>query len=308
MGFKDYYKILGVTQEADSKEIKTAYRKLARKFHPDMNPEKGAEDKFKDVAEAWHVLKDTQRRAEFDELLQYGYQSKDVPQDQGNTQYQGSTQFNANYSDFFNSIFGGRTETNRARDQDVEVELPLNLEDTVNETSKTIEYRLPIFENGQKKYQKKQLKVAIPKGLRDGEIIRLKGQGNSGMHSDTPAGDLYLHVHVLPHRLFEVEAHNLVLTLPLAPWEAALGSKVTVPTLTGKIQVSILPNTPAGKKLRIKGKGLSYRTNKETIPAGDLIVIVKIVMPKKIGEKGKNLWRELAQHENFNPREEWAQP
>lgn len=318
MEFKDYYKILGVAVDADAKEIKTAYRKLARKYHPDMNPDAGAEDKFKEVAEAYEVLKNPERRAEFDELRQYGSQSQGgfqpPPGWQGRAQAGSGAgaQFSGDFSDFFNSVFGGGSASSfqhgpgqqgarqqARRGQDVEIELPVFLEETLGDQSKSIEYLIPVVSEGTLREVKKHLKVKLPKGMTDGQRIRLKGQGAPGPTGE--AGDLYLHIRLVPHPLFDVEGHNLILTLPLAPWEAALGAKVTVPTLDGHINLSISPNTPAGKKLRIKGKGLTGKTI-----TGDLYAVIKIVMPDESDEKTQKLWRELSDTLTFDPRSEWS--
>ncbi len=309
MEFKDYYKILGVKVDADTQEIKTAYRKLARKYHPDMNPDEGAEAKFKEVAEAYEVLKNPGRRARFDELCKYGRQSNkgfEPPpgwQRASHSFEQSSSPFGDDFSDFFNSIFGGqsyqspftqRTQQRHARGQDVEIEMPIFLEETVNKHIKTVEYQLPVSDGG-----KKQLKVRIPEGVMDGERIRVKGQGASGYGGG--AGDLYLHIRLVPHPLFDVQGHNLILTLPLTPWEAALGAKVTVPTLEGSINLTIRPNSQSGKKLRIKGKGLKGKT-----VTGDLYAIIKVVMPAASSTKANHLWRELSECAAFDPRSEWS--
>ncbi len=315
MEFKDYYKILGVKSDADSKEIKTAYRKLARKYHPDMNPEAGAADKFKEVAEAYEVLKDANRRAEFDELRQYGSQSgrgfEPPPGWQSASGFQkGAGQSGADFSEFFNSIFGGRgTDFRQAggfqqdhyRGQDVEIEMPVFLEETMATNVKTVEFHIPTYEDGRVSQIKKHLKVKIPVGVMDGERIRVKGQGAPG-HGDGAAGDLYLHIRLVPHPLFDVQGHNLIVTVPVAPWEAALGAKVTVPTLDGKISLTITPNSQTGKKLRIKGKGLKGKN-----VTGDLYAILKVVMPAAADEKTRQLWRELAKTASFDPRLEWSQ-
>jgi curved DNA-binding protein len=311
MEFKDYYKLLGVEPDADVKTIKTAYRKLARKYHPDVNPEPGAEDKFKEVAEAYGVLKNTETRAEYDELYRYGGKSRNGSQPppgwQGGAQ-SGGAQSDADFSDFFNSVFGNRGggfqgysdfEQSAARGQDVEVEMPIFLEDIVADVAKTIEYRMPVFENGQVRDVNKKLKVKIPKGVSDGERIRLKGQGGSAQ-GDAPSGDLYLHIRLVPHPMFDVEGHNLLVTLPVAPWEAALGSKVTVPTLTGKISLSVPPNSQSGQKLRIKGKGLPMKNG-----TGDLYVIFKIVIPENTTDESKALWQSLSEASAFDPRAQW---
>lgn len=257
MDFKDYDKILGVEPDADSKAIKTAYRKLARKYHPDMNADKGTEDKFKEVAEAYEVLKNAERRAEFDELRQYGSQSTQGFKPPPDWQSGNAGQADSDFSEFFNSMFGGRNrefhlakseQAYSARGQDAEIELPIFLEDTVAENLKTIEYQLPAYEDGRLVNRKKQLKVKIPQGVIDGERIRLKGQGSPGVGRGV-AGDLYLYIRLVPHPLFDVQGHNLLLTLSLAPWEAALGAKITVPTLSGKINLTIAPNSQVGREV-----------------------------------------------------------
>jgi curved DNA-binding protein len=310
MDFKDYYKILGVEPEADAKAIKTAYRKLARKYHPDVNPEAGAGEKFKEVAEAYAVLKDDKLRAEFDELRKYGSQPgggfKPPPDWQRSGGFESGSHSPEDFSDFFNSIFGGGGpagaggHTHRPmRGEDAEIELPVFLEETISDQQRTIEYTIPKLENGQVTQVKKQLKVTIPKGLVDGERIRLKGQGVPSFGGGE-AGDLYLHVRLVPHPLFDVQGHNLTITVPLAPWEAALGAKVTLPTLTGKISLTIPPNTQAGKKMRIKGKGLPGKT-----APGDLYAVVKIVMPADSNEEAQTLWAKLAERAGFDPRADW---
>jgi curved DNA-binding protein len=314
MEFKDYYKILGVTADAEAKEVKTAYRKLARKYHPDMNPDKGSEEKFKEVAEAYQVLKDTKSRAEFDELLKYGsrsgqgYQPPPDWQRSSGFRQQSGTHSENGYSDFFNSMFGGgqgfgRKDNMRQqhiRGQDVEIEIPVFLEDTMGDYVKTVEYKIPRSANNQLEDIHKKLKVTIPKGVTDGERIRLKGQGKHGAGNGM-AGDLYLHIRLVPHPLFDVQGHDLVLALPVTPWEAVLGAKVTIPTLEGSVSITITPNSQSGKKLRIKGKGLKGKTI-----TGDLYAVLKIVLAGTTNDKAKELWQALSETNDFDPREEWS--
>lgn len=317
MEFKDYYHILGVAADADAKTIKTAYRKLARQYHPDMNPDKGAEDKFKEVAEAYEVLKNEVKRAEFDELRLYGDRSGEGFEPPPGWQSSrgdspaGGAQFDGDFSDFFNSMFGqggqgfGRDEgayQQHRRGQDIEIEMPVFLEDTLGDTLKTLKYQLPVY-GDQQAANEKHLNVTIPKGVADGERIRLKGQGGQS-GGKAAAGDLYIHIRLVPHPVFDVQGHNLMVTLPLAPWEAALGAKVTVPTLDGKIHLTVAPNTQAGKKMRIKGKGLVGRAGSDI--TGDLYAIVKIMMPEHSSEKTQALWHELAADASFDPRQEWS--
>lgn len=314
MEFKDYYQILGVQPNASVKTIKVAYRKLAHKYHPDINSDAGAEAKFKEVDEAYHVLKDEKLRAKFDEVRQYGSQSKKGFQPppnwhaSHNAEFGDGAQFDGDFSEFFNSIFGntkqafnrsGVSQSRKVRGQDLEIELPISLEETLKQQQKTVKFIMPRVNSSQKIALKKCLKVKIPRGVINGEKIRLKEQGTPGYQGGT-AGDLYLHIRVAPHPLFDVLGHNIALVVPLAPWEAALGVKIVVPTLEGKINLSISPCTQSGDKLRIKGKGLRTKTL-----TGDMFVIVKVVMPSKTSVKAKRLWKELASSEAFNPRKEW---
>lgn len=312
MEFKDYYKILGVKPDADTKEIKTAYRTLARKYHPDMNPAADAADKFKEVAEAYEVLKDAGTRAEFDQLREYGGQSQGGFRPPPGWQSAGAAEspfFEDDYSDFFNSFFRGREsafrQTHRASDRvkgkNVEIEMPVFLEETVSDNVKPVEYQIPVYEAGAVRNIKKHLKVKIPQGVVDGERIRVKGHGAPAPGGGA-AGDLYLHIRLVPHPLFDLQGHNLFLTLPLAPWEAALGAKVKVPTLEGKIQLTIPPNTQSGEKMRIKGRGMKGKAI-----TGDLYVLVKIVMPPTVDVKSRELWQKLSKTAGFDPRKEWGE-
>ncbi len=309
MEFQNYYQVLGVKKDADLKTIKTAYRKLARKYHPDVNSHAGAEDKFKALAEAYHVLKDTKLRAEFDEALLYESQPKSQRPPRGGRRHsrQGGASFNGDYSDFFNSMFGdagqsprsaGGYQSRHARGQDIETELTVSLLDTIKDEQKEIEFTIPADDPSEKP-QNKHLKVKVPLGVRGGERIRLSGQGKPGSNGGT-AGDLYLLIRVMPHPFFEVAEDNLLITIPMAPWEASLGATVTVPTLDGKVNLVIPPNTPAGKTFRMKGKGLTSKAN-----TGDILAAVKIVLPPAASDAAKALWEDLASCENFDPRHEW---
>jgi curved DNA-binding protein len=311
MEFKDYYKILGVSTDADLKAIKTAYRKLARKYHPDVSTEKDAEKQFKDVAEAYEVLSDEKKRAEFDQLRQYGSAGQRFEPPPG---WQSSNQGSGgDFSDFFESIFGagrqraggsrgfeGTEDFTSSRGRDVDVELPLFLEDTFSDEARPLEYNLPHYgESGRLADIRKTLSVKLPPGVADGDRIRLKGQGGPGF-GNGPAGDLYLRIRLVPHPLFDVAGHDLNITVPVAPWEAALGAKITLPTLTGKISLAIAPDSQNGQRLRIKGKGLRTRSGN-----GDLFAILKVVMPAKSNPEAMRLWKEVASVAAFNPRREW---
>ncbi len=318
MEFKDYYKILGVAADADLKAIKTAYRKLARKYHPDVSTVKDAEKQFKDVAEAYEVLSDDKKRAEFDQLRQYGSAGQRFEPPPG---WQSSGQGSGgDFSDFFESIFGaGRQRTagsrgfegtedfTSSRGRDVDVELPLFLEDTFSDESRPLEYNLPHYgESGRLADIRKTLSVKLPPGVADGDRIRLKGQGGPGF-GNGPAGDLYLRIRLVPHPLFDVAGHDLNITVPVAPWEAALGAKITLPTLTGKISLAIAPDSQNGQRLRIKGKGLRIKGKglRTRSGNGDLFAILKVVMPAKSNPEAMRLWKEIASAATFNPRREW---
>ncbi|MBF7731033.1 curved DNA-binding protein [Pseudomonas sp. N040] len=317
MDFKDYYKILGVEPGADDATIKAAYRKLARKYHPDVSKEKDAENQFKEVAEAYEVLKTAEKRAEYDELRKYAEQGRPFEPPPG-WQPRGASGHGADFgesgrdfSDFFESIFGAADRSHRGqgrgharRGQDVEMVLPVLLEETLQEEAKQVSLQIPQYSaDGQPMpAQSKTLGVKIPPGVSEGERIRLKGQGLPGI-GGAPSGDLYLVIKLVPHPLFDVEAHNLILTVPLTPWEAALGSKITVPTLTGKIHLTVPANTQSGQRLRIKGKGLVNKLGEH----GDLYALFKIVNPASSDEKTRGLWAQLAEQAAFDPRAEWSQ-
>ncbi|MBT9529639.1 MAG: curved DNA-binding protein [Pseudomonas sp.] len=314
MDFKDYYKVLGLEPGADDKAVKAAYRKLARKYHPDVSKEKDAENQFKEVAEAYEVLKSAEKRAEYDELRKYAQQGRPFEpppgwQPRGNSGFADEMGGGRDYSDFFESLFGaaGRSQgpgrKSARRGQDVEMELPILLEETLADEAKKIAFQLPQYSaDGQPLAAiSKTLNVKIPAGVSDGERIRLKGQGAPGL-GGAANGDLYLIIRLVPHPLFDVEAHNLILTVPLAPWEAALGSKVTVPTLDGKIHLSIPANSQSGQRLRIKGKGLMNKLGER----GDLYALFKIVIPAQADEPTRALWAQLAEQAAFDPRAEWS--
>lgn len=307
MELKDYYTILGVKPTDDLKTIKTAYRRLARKYHPDVSKEANAEARFKDLAEAWEVLKDDQRRAEYDQLWQHRNDPRMDPR-MGRQQTQQETQYSQQeFDDIFSSIFGQHARQSRqshaARGHDVEIEVAVFLEETLEDQTRTISYKLPVYNAFGLVEQEipKTLNVKIPAGVGDGQRIRLKGQGTPGEHGG-PNGDLWLVIHIAPHPLFDIVGHNLEIVVPLAPWEAALGAKVTIPTLKESILLTIPPGSQAGQRLRIKGKGLVSKK-----ATGDLFAVIKIVMPPKPDERSTGLWQQLAQAQSaFDPRKEWG--
>ncbi|RWU26374.1 curved DNA-binding protein [Pseudomonas alkylphenolica] len=315
MDFKDYYKILGVEPTADEKAIKTAYRKLARKYHPDVSKERDAEEKFKEVNEAHDVLSSAEKRAEYDELRKYGQHGRPFQGPPGWESRNTGGFEGGDFSDFFSSIFGsrggngnpfGRGQQQRSagrRGQDVEMELAIFLEETLSAESKQISFQVPQHNAaGQRTgFTTKTLNVKIPAGVTDGEKIRLKGQGAAGIGGGAN-GDLFLTIRMAPHPLFDVEGHDLIITVPLAPWEAALGTKVAVPTLTGKINLTIRPDSQSGQRLRVKGMGLANKQGQR----GDLYAQLKVVMPSQSDDATRELWGKLAEKAAFNPRTQWS--
>ena len=317
MEFKDYYQILGVNESASADEIKKAYRKLARKYHPDVSKEANAEHRFKEVGEAYEVLKDPEKRAEYDQLRTLGARGQDgsfqpPPGWESAAGFGGGGFTGADaghFSDFFESIFGragraqrtygrgGRQQSFRMRGEDIHYRLPLFLEEAYNGGERQIQFQVPESdEKGFVKYQQKTLKVKIPAGVGAGRHIRLKGQGAPGIGGAGP-GDLFLEIELAPHPLYSVDGNDLSLTLPVAPWEAALGATVKVPTLGGAVSLKIPPQSQTGQKLRLKGRGLPGN------PPGDQYVILQIVMPKLSSQRARELLEELAREAAFDPRE-----
>lgn len=315
MEFKDYYSLLEVEPSADLKTIKTAYRRLARKYHPDVSSEKDSESKFKEMAEAYEVLKDSEKRAEYDLLRHHRDDPRfyQPPPDYGHggDQWQGAQGDHGDYSDFFESIFGRQAagggfrhssqKPSPMRGQDLEMEVPLFLEETLQGKSRNVSWSLPVFDAQGRQIDtvNKTLKVKIPAGMVDGKRIRLKGQGGVGINGGEN-GDLYLIIKIAPHPLFEIDGQNLQIVVPLAPWEAALGASIQVPTLTGKITLTVPTGSQNGQRLRVKGKGLAGKNS-----TGDLYAILKVVMPPKGDDKTSELWRELSTQAAFDPRTAW---
>lgn len=326
MEYKDYYKTLGVSRDASKEEISKAFKKLARKHHPDLNPDNPeAENKFKQANEAYEVLKDPEKRKRYDELGPGWEQGQDFQPPPGyeNVRYNyggSGSQFDmGGFSDFFETLFGGSFSgggggfqgerggfggaghfgrgTMRRKGEDAEVVLELDLEDAYRggKTNLSFQERVPT-PDGRVQQRTKTLQVDIPPGVKNGARIRLAGQGNPGMGGG-PAGDLYLKVRIKPHPRFKVEGANVVLDLALAPWEGALGSTATVPTLDGSVEMRVPAGTSSGQKLRIRGKGLGRGSSR-----GDQLVRIMIKVPKELGEEEKKAWEELSRVSDFSPR------
>ncbi|MCK0162949.1 DnaJ C-terminal domain-containing protein [Marinobacter sp. S6332] len=314
MDFKDYYAVLGVSESASPEEIKKSYRKLARKYHPDVSKEDNADEKFKDLGEAYEVLKDPEKRAEYDQLRKYGAQSdgsfQPPPGWQSASGFGGGGYTDADsrqFSDFFEQMFGGGQgagsgagdfrQNMRMRGEDVHARLALFLEEVFNGSEKQVSFAVhEADEQGRVVARQKTLKVKIPAGMREGQHLRLKGQGSPG-YGGAAAGDLLIEIELAPHPLFSVEGHDVVVTVPVAPWEAALGATVTVPTVGSKVNVKVPKGTSSGRKLRLKGKGLPGKH------PGDQIVILQIAIPEQHSAEAEKLYEQLAEAEKaFNPR------
>ncbi len=308
MEFKDYYKILGVASDAETDEIKRAYRKLARKHHPDLNKEAGSEDKFKEIGEAWEVLKDPEKRQQYDQLRAGGWRQGEEfqpPPDwaggfrQANTS-QGASGF-SDFSDFFENLFGGGRGNRRqrsARGQDIHSRVEIDMETAFSGGHRRITLsRAEPGPDGRLVRRRQNLDVKIPAGVTPGQQIRLSGQGEPGINGG-PKGDLFMEVAIQPHRLFELDGRNVHLTLPIAPWEAALGAKVNVPTLGGKVAMNIPAGASSGQRMRLKGRGLSGKS------PGDQVVTLKVVVPKATSERQRELYRQLEREQAFDPRAE----
>ena len=314
--YKDYYQTLGVPRTATADELKKSFRKLAREFHPDVaKDKKRAEEKFKDINEAYEVLSDADKRKKYDELganWKSGAEFRPPPGNGGfpggqpfrNTRGMSSDDFQTHFggtgfSDFFEQMFGAQRraggrggfaggggrggfdgESLAEESRDIEGDIMVTLEEAARGSLRTVTIR---HENRTDSHQ-----VKIPAGITEGQKLRIAGRGEGG-------GDLYLRVRLAKHPDFEVDGHNLIYELELAPWEAALGAEISVPTLDGKVNIKIPAGTASGQKLRVRGRGLGK--------TGDLLVTTKIVVPDKISDAQKKLWEQLARESKFNPRD-----
>jgi len=310
--YKDYYKIMGVERGASQDEIRRAYKKLARKYHPDVSKEPDAEVRFKEVGEAYEVLKGPEKRAAYDQLGANWKAGQDFhPPPDWDTGFEfrggGAGAGGADFSDFFDSLFGqqfgagsahrGRSQAEfRQRGEDHHAKVQIDLEDAYQGATRSISLRAPELDNtGHVVTKQRTLKVKIPKGVKQGQRIRLAGQGSPGM-GGAPAGDLYLEIEFSPHSIYRVDGHDVYLDLPVTPWEAALGATVKAPTPNGPVDLKIAPNTRGGGKLRLKGRGIPAAS------PGDLYVVPQITLPPADSEAAKALYRKMEQELKYNPR------
>ncbi|NOT83375.1 MAG: DnaJ domain-containing protein [Methylococcaceae bacterium] len=312
MEFKDYYQIMALKRDCAQDDVKKSYRKLARKYHPDVSKENDAEAKFKELGEAYEVLKDPEKRAAYDQLGANwkGGQDFKPPQnwDDG-FEFKGggftTDGAGAAYSDFFEQLFGqagahsarGRHQQGfESRGEDSHAKIHINLEDSFHGATQAISLSTPKLDaQGHVQLKHRTLTVKIPKGVKPGQHIRLTGQGNPSLGGGL-AGDLYLEIAFNKHLLYRVLETDLYLDLPITPWEAALGASITVPTPGGIVELKVPPNATSGSKLRLKGRGLPTRE------PGHFYVVLQIVLPPADTEAAKAIYRQMQEQLDFNPR------
>ncbi len=305
MKYKDYYTILGVERTAKVDDIKKAYRKLAKKYHPDVSKESGAEEKFKEIAEAYATLKDPEKRAAYDQLGSHASGQEFRPPPDWWRQFgESQSKFeDIDLGDLFAGLAGGQGRRRSRADvripgEDYEVAVHITLEQAFHGTEIELELSMPEYDqNGFMRRVPRKIKVRIPRGATDGQRLRLPGKGGKGQNGGRD-GDLYLNITLHPHSLFRVSGHDIYLDLPLAPWEAVLGSKVKVPTPAGSVNMTIPVGTRAGQRLRLAGRGLPRPSS----GAGDLFAIAQIAVPTVVNDRERTLFSQLAEASTFNPR------
>jgi curved DNA-binding protein len=302
--YKNYYEILGVERTASQNEIRKAYRKLAKKYHPDVSKEKNADARYREINEAYEVLKDPDKRTKYDTLGANWEQGQNFSPPPG---WQGAArgphvEFGGewgNFSDFFKTVFGGgfgdvftdQRTAERSVQRDSEVKLELSLEDAAQGGTHVLSFR------AQRHAPPHTIRVKLPKGVTEGSRIRLPGKGLGG-------GDIYVTLHIAPHPVFEVDGYDLARTVRVAPWQAALGGIISVETLDGRVDMRLPQGTQGGQKFRLRGKGLPRReSNGGNETRGDLSVRIEIAIPKHLTEKQKELWEELARLEKPQDRQ-----
>ncbi len=313
MEFKDYYQTMGVKRDASQDGIKRAYRKLARKYHPDVSKASDAEQRFKELGEAYEVLKDPEKRAAYDQLganWKTGQAFRPPPNWDAGFEFSGggfTADDAAEFSDFFESLFGehqaagfGAAKSgygrSRAHGEDHHAKVLIDLEDALHGTTRTITLHAPqVDQRGQVSTRERKLNVRIPKGVKPGQRIRLANQGSSGVMGGE-SGDLYLEIEFRPHPLYRIDGRDLHLDLPVAPWEAALGARVKAPTPSGIIDLTVPAGASGGQKLRLRGRGIPGS------PPGDLYVTLKVALPAADSVEAKEAYRLMEQKFCFNPR------
>ena len=309
MKFKDYYQILGVSRDASEDDIKKSYRKLARKYHPDVSKEKNAEEKFKEVSEAYEVLRDKEKRAAYDRLGAHrpGEEFRPPPDwaEQFTRGYGGGFGGSAegvDFADLFGDLFGVGRARGRSGfampGQDYEALVHITLEEAARGTEVSLNLNVPEYDaEGMPRRAPKTITVRIPKGATDGQKLRVPGKGGAGINGG-PAGALYIDIKLRPHPLFQPSGHDLYLEVPVTPWEATLGTNIEVPTLDSKVRLKIAAGATAGQKLRLTGKGLP----KPGGGHGDLYAVIQVVTPSTVNDRERALYEELGRISTFNPR------
>ena len=316
MEYKDYYATLGVPRDATAEDIKRAYRKLARKHHPDVSKDPKSEARFKELGEAYEVLKDPAKRAAYDRLgtgWRPGQDFRPPPDWDAGFDFGGGAPGGgfapgglSDFSDFFEALFGGavRGRGGRAgrirydaRGEDRHAKVLIELEDAYRGAARTITLQVPEADaRGRVSVRERKLEVTFPRGVHAGQVLRLAGQGEPGA-GQGPAGDLYLEIGFRPHALYRVEERDVHLDLPVAPWEAALGAAVEVPTPDGRVELKVPAGSAGGDRLRLKGRGIPAS------PPGDLYVVLQVVLPPADGEAAKAFYRDMAaRFASFRPR------
>jgi len=310
--YKDYYAALGVSKKAEIAEIKKAYRKLARKYHPDVSKEKDAKEKFQEVSEAYETLKDADKRAAYDQLGSYKSGQDFRPPPGWEQQFSkgrdgGGFSFDeVDLADLFAGLGGARGAgfqgARKRRDvpipgEDHELKVEIPLEQAFHGTMLDLNLQVPEYDaTGRLRRVQKAFKARIPKGVTNGERLKLGGKGSKGVNGGRD-GDLYLNIQITPHPLYRVSGRDLYMDLPLAPWEAVLGASIQIPTLAGTVRLKIKPGTQSAQQLRLSGRGLPKPGNE-----GHLYAIVQIAVPPGVSDRERTLFTELAQSSSFDPR------
>jgi curved DNA-binding protein len=294
----DYYAVMGLQRDANEKDIKVAYRRLARKYHPDVNKEPEAEEKFKELGKAYEVLKDPKKRAAYDKHgINWDKPEANTPPHNDYQHYGSNAHPGAEFDeDILESLFGFGRQRQSRKGEDYHANLTLTLEEAFNGVTKQIE--IPTHEldaHGHIQTKMQTLSIKIPAGVQPGQKVRLPGQGGPGFNQG-PKGDIYLNIHFHKHPLYEVKEKDIYLTLPITPWEAALGTRLKTPTLAGIVELKIPPGSQGGQQLRLKGRGLSAKD------PGDQLIQLKIVTPPANTESARELYEQMAKEMPFNPR------
>lgn len=309
MKYKDYYQALGIERTASTADIKKAYRKLAHQYHPDVSKDPKGEEKFKEVAEAYAILKDKEKRREYDELGNHSNTEDFTPPQGWQQQYgsEGSSFDDVDIADLLNAFRGGHPgrgrQSSRANfaspGEDFSVGISVPLEKIYHGGEAEVSVSMPEFDkNGLPHRVPHTFRITIPKGATEGQRLRLAGKGGPGHNGGKP-GDLYVVLSILPHPLFKLIDRDLYIDLPLTPWEAVLGSKITIPTLGSEITINIKPGSATGQKLRLAGQGLPTADG----GAGHLYAVLQIVVPKTVSAEEQALYEQLSKLSDFNPRE-----